>query len=349
MATPNPLENPSTEVPVASKVTLPIAGLFVDIYGLSELPPAATRVSCLWLHHPRLQAKEGMAATANQALHSWHQHKARDERGLIAVAFDQRNHGTRHINDRANEAWNRGNPTHAQDMMGMVFGMVADTSLLMDALEGYIFGNGGGPGAGPAGRRIDQHLALGVSLGGHSVWQTLFAEPRLTAGVSVIGCPDMMTLLSDRARLSKLSTYSAADSGSSFLGSTDFPLALVDTCKKYDPKGILFGTGEVTFPPSDADKERLRPTLDARIRGKKIQVLSGGADKLVPYAKMEPFLDLLKSAAETWYKDGDISVEDIVYPGVGHSFNAAMMKDAVRFIVDIVAGADQVKAASAKI
>jgi dienelactone hydrolase len=54
-----------------------------------------------------------------------------------------------------------------------------------DVVEGYLF---------PDGRAaVDHHLALGVSLGGHSVWQLMFCEPRITAGVAVIGCPDYMS------------------------------------------------------------------------------------------------------------------------------------------------------------
>ena len=58
---------------------------------------------------------------------------------------------------------------------------------IRDLVEGYLFPDAGGK------RKIDQHLALGVSLGGHSVWQLMFAEPRVTAGVVVIGCPDYMS------------------------------------------------------------------------------------------------------------------------------------------------------------
>ncbi|KAH6652937.1 hypothetical protein BKA67DRAFT_305170 [Truncatella angustata] len=352
MSTPNPLAagGPAQNV---SKTTLPIAGLHVDIYGLTELPPSAQSISCLWLHHPRLRAKEDMSTIASLALSSWHRHPSSSSsssssspRGLIAVAFDQRNHGTRKISDVANQAWRQGNKTHAQDMFGIVSGAVVDTSLLLDGLEGYIFGNGehGGPG-----RKVDQHLALGVSLGGHSVWQALFAEPRITAGVAVIGCPDYVALIRDRARLSKLETFSAADGGSSFLGSRDFPAALVGAVGKYDPKGLLFGTGDISFPTSEAEQKRLKPALDKTIRGKKFQVLSGGKDKLVPYAKSEPFLDFFKSAVETWYKDGGVSVEDIVYPDAGHEFNETMMNDAVRFIVDVVSDAHKGQTATAKI
>jgi dienelactone hydrolase len=33
---------------------------------------------------------------------------------------------------------------------------------------------------------------MGISLGGHAAWQVLFADPRVTAGVVIIGCPDYM-------------------------------------------------------------------------------------------------------------------------------------------------------------
>ena len=64
-----------------------------------QLSPAAKAVSCLWLHHGRLRMKEDMAPTASLALSAWHRTSASSTRGLIAVAFDQRNHGSRKIND----------------------------------------------------------------------------------------------------------------------------------------------------------------------------------------------------------------------------------------------------------
>ena len=54
-------------------------------------------------------------------------------------------------------------------------------------MEGYLFHDAEGQ------KKVDQHLALGVSLGGHSVWQLMFADPRVTAGVVVVGCPDYMS------------------------------------------------------------------------------------------------------------------------------------------------------------
>lgn len=356
MATPNPLAS-AHPAPNISKTTLAITGLHVDIYGLAELAPGASSVSCLWLHHPRLKAKEDMSTIASLAIDAWNRQPGATSRGLIAAAWDQRNHGTRLASDIANHAWRQGNKNHAQDMFGIISGMVVDNGLLIDALEGYVFGNGEHNTGNGSPRSVDQHLALGVSLGGHSVWQSMFAEPRITAGVAVIGCPDYAALITDRARKSKLQTFSAADAGASFLGSPDFPPALVRAAIKYDPKGILFGYNNngatSSFPPnntpSEAEQSRLRPLLDARVRGKKFQVLSGGQDKLVPYAKSEPFLDFFKSAAATWYQGGGVSVEDNVYADAGHEFSAPMMKDAVRFIVDAVAGVDKSQVTTAKI
>lgn len=200
-------------------------------------------------------------------------------------------------------------------------------------------------------RTIDRHIAFGFSMGGHSVWQVMFAEPRVRAGVVVVGCPDFMSesmfpfplctwivadgvaeLISERAKKSKLST--AAEGGASFIGSKDFPPALVEACRKYDPKGLLFGTGEVPRPGQYP--EHTRAVLAERLRGKKFLVCSGGEDRLVPYSCAEPFLNWFKDATGSWHEGEDISVEDIVYPGIGHAFEGKMITDALRFIVDNV-------------
>jgi hypothetical protein len=189
---PNPMEVLPGLSPDVSKRTIHMSGMLVDVYGLDELAPAATRVSCLWLHHPRTRRKEDMADIATRCVSAWNGDSTRpagSNRGLVALAFDQRNHGSRMAHQPANAAWNRGNPHHAQDMFGVIAGTVADQLLLLDAVGGYLFHD---PAEGPR-RAIDQHLALGVSLGGHSVWQLMFADPRVSAGVSIIGCPDFMS------------------------------------------------------------------------------------------------------------------------------------------------------------
>jgi hypothetical protein len=229
-------------------------------------------------------------------------------------------------------------------------------------VEGYLFHD---DDAAPVKRTVDQHLALGISLGGHSVWQLMFAEPRVEAGVVVVGCPDFMCaffslpspsadkktgqyltvttdLLADRARLSKLPTYSAQDNGASFFGSKDFPPSLVDACRKNDPKAIFFGTSAVptTTAAGPAD-DAARQILHDRLRGKRFLLCSGGDDKLVPYRCSEPFLEWLKKATESWFKDEDVSVDNRVYSGIGHSFSTDMIKDSVQFVLDVVAHAGE--------
>lgn len=247
---------------------------------------------------------------------------------------DQRNHGTREIHPLANQSWNKGNQHHAQDMVGIISGTVVDTSLLIDALPAYLFLE-----SCPSPPAFDQHVCLGVSLGGHSTWQALFTEPRITAGVSIIGCPDFQLLMKDRARLSKLPTYDRSTSGSGFLGSRDFPPGLVAQCARFDPKGILFGAGEVIEVPGEAEQARLRPILDAHVKGKKLLMCTGGDDKLVPWRCSEPFTKFFVGAAEGWYKDSGLVADNRVYAGVGHECSSGMVVDAVRFVCEVVQSA----------
>lgn len=147
--------------------------------------------------------------------------------------------------------------------------------------------------------------------------------------------------MSDRARLSKLATYTSPD-GANFLGSKDFPKALVASAEKWDPKGILFGTSEINPDPSHSEQALLREILDTRIKDKRVLVCSGRDDKLVPYHCSEPFLQFLKNAASGWYKDGNLYVEDNVYAGIGHAYSEGMIKDTIRFVNDTLSGTSAV-------
>lgn len=100
-----------------SAKTFHIAGILTTVHGLEELPSSCNTISCLWLLHPRLANKEMMAPVAASMINEWN--KTREDssnRGLIAVSFDQRNHGSRAADKLSNEAWNAGNPRHAQDV-----------------------------------------------------------------------------------------------------------------------------------------------------------------------------------------------------------------------------------------
>ncbi|KAG4443033.1 hypothetical protein IFR05_001487 [Cadophora sp. M221] len=272
MATTNPLADTNISIKPVSLKTFCIAGINTDVFGLDELSPASKSISCLWLLHPRLQTKEIMASVAASCINEWNQRPSSDRTtGLIAAAFDQRNHGGRKVHDLANQAWREGNATHAQDMFSIYHGTALDTSLLIDHLGSYIF-------HGPEDPSITQHLVMGISLGGHSAWQVLLNEPRVTAGIVIIGCPDYINLMTDRARLSKLPAYtSTTPPGSTFLGSSSFPSTLLTTLQKSDPRNILFPSPVPipSSPPSPARLELVSVEEDTRRaspRGSRVSV-----------------------------------------------------------------------------
>jgi len=105
MATNNPLADTAPSTKSVSSKTFCIAGIQTDVFGLDEISPATKSISCLWLLHPRLQTKEIMASVADSCINDWNQRPAAERTvGLIAVAFDQRNHGGRKVHALANES-----------------------------------------------------------------------------------------------------------------------------------------------------------------------------------------------------------------------------------------------------
>ncbi|EAW09160.1 uncharacterized protein ACLA_033630 [Aspergillus clavatus NRRL 1] len=328
--------------PPISQKKYPIAGILTTVFGLDELPPQASEIACLWLLHPRLATQERMTSIAASVIADWNQTTEKSQsssvKGLIAVSFDQRNHGTRLVDPLANEAWRQGNARHAQDMFSIFQGTARDVSLLMDYLPAFLFPRGE--------HEISDHLVLGVSLGGHAAWSCLLHEPRMSAGVVIIGCPDYVNLMADRARLSKLPSWTNSDpQGSQILGSEALPTSLLDTISKLDPASLFLSyidTKSNPGPlrsnhlpePTETEKEALRPALTRCLAGKKILNLSGGADKLVPYHRGEVFLAWLKKAiAPTgWFADGAVTLEDIIDENAAHEVTPKMVDEAVRFI-----------------
>ncbi|KAL2843806.1 hypothetical protein BJX68DRAFT_243681 [Aspergillus pseudodeflectus] len=349
-------------LPSISRKTFPVAGIQTTVFGLDELPPQASEIACLWLLHPRLATQERMVPIASAVITDWNKRiqegwagSSKSVKGLIAVAFDQRNHGTRLVDALCNESWKQGNPRHAQDMFSVFQGTARDTSLLIDYLPAFVFPK--------SDRRIVENLVLGVSLGGHAAWSCILHEPRISTGVVIIGCPDYANVMADRARLSKLPSWkSTTPPGANFLGSEDFPVALVDAVHKWDPAGLYLSHLDLSpeaqpirsapLPePTESQKAALRPLLTKTIAGKKILNLSGGVDKLVPYHKGETFLAWLKQAIgpEGWFADGAVTFEDIIDQNAGHEVTPKMVDEAVRFIGDALAsGKDDAKRASVR-
>ncbi|KAJ6261456.1 hypothetical protein Dda_4126 [Drechslerella dactyloides] len=288
-----------------------IAGIEVTIYGAADIAPSVTSVACLFLLHPRLETLAYVEPAALRCLHTHNTGPSRLDKGLIVASFDQRNHGTRLVSTKANEAWRKGNELHAIDLFGVYQGTSLDVSLLIDHIPSYVFPDGE--------RQLDKWLCAGISLGGHATWLTLVNEPRITAGVVVIGCPDFQAIMTHRAEKSKLKSFQEGR----FIGSVDYPRSLDATANKTDPTGII------TRGKSPTERVKL---IQERLGGKKVLSLSGGADKLVPYECSKPFLDLLKDEGQ-----GIVDIRDVVYDGVGHECTETMVQELVAFVADVLA------------
>lgn len=155
--------------------TFAIAGILVTVYGLDELSSNVKLVASLYLLHPRLQTQTCMEHLAASSIQGWNyllqQSKTGDTSiGLIAVSFDQRNHGSRQVKKLANEDWRSGNGTHAQDMFSVFHGTAVDVSLLITHLSSYIFPT--------SNHTITTNLVCGVSLGGHGAWVSNLSHDR---------------------------------------------------------------------------------------------------------------------------------------------------------------------------
>jgi pimeloyl-ACP methyl ester carboxylesterase len=311
-----------------------IAGIVVTIYGLEELPATKDNVTCLWLLHGRGDTQDSMSFVAAAMIKAWNSKKQASDSSLICVCFDQRNHGSRMIDNKANESWNGGNPTHGPDMYSLFSGTAQDVSQLISLMPAYL----------PF--RPTNHICGGVSLGAHATWHAILHDPRITAAIIIIGCADYARLMTDRAIRGKLSSCTATDPpGRDFLGSQDFPSSLLEMIRQRDPAGLLLG--ELDDPkahslePSEGEKARLRPILKEKLAGKKLLVLSGGKDRLVPYQQSEPFLTWLKRALDKnggWFNDCGTEVEDILDPDARHEYSPMMRRETERWLCDVMAG-----------
>ncbi|KAL9105077.1 MAG: hypothetical protein Q9163_000090 [Psora crenata] len=220
----------------------------------------------------------------------------------------------------------------------MTDGTVVDTAHLINYIPSYIF---------PQEEHvITINIVCGVSLGGHAAWQCLVNNPAITASISIVGCPDYIRLMTDRAGLSKLPTYTEPPGhGSSFLGSADFPNSLVDAVRLYDPAARVLSkmsadAGFFYREITDTEKRDLLPEMQRSFRDKRMLNMSGGADKLVPYACSQPFLQWIKRAitpSSGWFSDSNFHLHDIVFEGVGHAMSPKMAEEVDRFIVGTLA------------
>lgn len=123
----------------------------------------------------------------------------------------------------------------------------------------------------------------------------LLTEQRLSVVIPIVGCPDYLALMQHRAEASGLQ-----------FGPPTLPVSLLELIRRESPAST--------------------PTADRNpFFGKRILVLAGGKDKLVPWAFSESFVERIKVG-----EGGAKKV--VVYPDVGHIFTATMEEVMADFV-----------------
>ncbi|EJD48964.1 hypothetical protein AURDEDRAFT_112703 [Auricularia subglabra TFB-10046 SS5] len=145
----------------------------------------------------------------------------------------------------------------------------------------------------------ESHVAewgvVGISLGGHSTWILLREEPRITFGVPIIGCPVYTPLMEWRVK----QTYGE-----------DL------TAPRYPDSLRAF---------VEAPRGGLNPYA-----GKRILVLSGADDQLVPWVASKGHVEALDVGPKG-------AKRVVVVEGAGHEVTESMLRDAAAFVADALA------------
>lgn len=283
-----------------AKQTLLIGGLLVDVYShpTSSSTSSSTKpIHALFFLHGRFgSAQDKYYVDIVKAIFDECHAGVGGERkkDLIVVAFDHRNHGTRLVDQQRNLAWSKdpakNNDQHAVDMYTIQTGSAEDVSFLINHLSSFLY---------PSGERtIVEWGIAGVSLGGHSTWIALSREPRLTLGIPIIGCPDYTKLISQRAASSDIP-----------FSPPYFPVSFQTYVGTHDPAQLAYRAKDASNP----------------FFGKKVLVLSGKEDKLVPWVASAEFVEGLEVGEEGVKR---VVVEE----GAGHECTRAMQKEAGVFV-----------------
>jgi len=267
-----------------------IAGLPVHVY--SETPASRRPTVVFFLLHGRQGSAEEVDPIARSVIEQSHAQHDR-KRDLIIVTFDQRNHGARLLSPMANEIWSdkqeKNNKNHAIDMYSIQTGTARDVSFLIDFLPSYIFADGN--------QIVDWGVA-GISLGGHSTWIALSQDSRIRTGIPIIGCPDYIALIKQRAEKSSVP-----------FSPPYIPGSLLETIGKFDPASQPYKATDVSNP----------------FLGKKVLILSGQEDTLVPWSASKAFAEGLQVGP-----DGKKTIS--VQHGVGHECTTRMVEEMSNFI-----------------
>lgn len=144
-----------------------------------------TKLRLLFLMHGRLQDSVYIKSLSTKILELYE-----DSIPLVVFNFDHRNHGERTVDSFRNKDWTDGNSFHAQDMLSMIDGGVADLKVIMEYLPSYF----------PKLLTYNvTRIVSGVSMGGHTAirYASLFSDT-IDAAIPIVGCFDLTSLLLNR-------------------------------------------------------------------------------------------------------------------------------------------------------
>ncbi|WVW79583.1 hypothetical protein I302_101552 [Kwoniella bestiolae CBS 10118] len=167
--------------PESSVTELSIVGLHLRVYGLKEIEGSDRPLAVLIAAHGRTNSQKNMITFSQGILGEAGTKSEGDrKRDLLVVTLDQRNHGARITDRKANLAYDE-NPRHLIDMAAKVYGGAQDIQLIIDFLAAYLFPMGE--------KKVEEWIVTGISLGGHVAWRLLQEEPRIRIGIPIIGLP----------------------------------------------------------------------------------------------------------------------------------------------------------------
>ncbi|KAH7160468.1 Alpha/Beta hydrolase protein [Dactylonectria estremocensis] len=195
--------------PRSSLTVFNIAGFHVYLYGVDELSAEQAKDTTVLFHiHGRTRTYKDAEEVAHHLI-SECRARGPTKKGLVVATLDNRNHGSRAIDKIAIQDWEGGNPRHAQDMLSMMDGIVADVQTIITFLESYVEGL----------FTPTKFIVTGTSLGGHVAWDILARDDRVNNGIIIVGSPNLTDMLVER-----LDRYTSTTDG--VTGSKEWPKSI---------------------------------------------------------------------------------------------------------------------------
>ena len=247
-----------------------LGGLPVYLFVREE--PQKVYTHAIWVTHGRGGQVNDVFSLCETILND-----ACQDKSVIVIAIEERNHGSREFDKKVNESWDR-NVSHPRDIYALMVGMMYDIQSCMDMLPLYV-------------NTKDQaelvHAIVGVSLGGHVALLCTTHLDHVNAAVSLMGSADFEELICQRFERTrhKFLRDSSSFEGESFIY---FQQVCSENMINNDNEGKNNNKdfSKYQSPLSEALKKLCRqfdPIYHVnRLRSKHLLMYSGKRDTIVP-------------------------------------------------------------------